>query len=161
MLQRFDAQITPELQTELAASGRNLHSLLTIASIVEREAVLPAERQVIASVFWNRVRVEQRLEADPTVQYALAQDPTSVAVFGAWKSPLTSQDLQIASPWNTYVADGLPPTPIASPGLESILATLRPAQTAFFFFVARGDGGHLFAETFAEHSDNVDRVRGQ
>ncbi|PZC47548.1 MAG: UPF0755 protein [Chloroflexi bacterium] len=161
MLQRFDAQFPPALQTELTVSGRDLHTLLIVASIVEREAVLPTERQVIASVFWNRIRVDQRLEADPTVQYALAQDPTSVAVFGAWKSLLTSQDLQIVSPWNTYVTDGLPPTPIASPGLESILATLRPAETTFFFFVARGDGGHLFADTFAEHSDNVDRVRGQ
>lgn len=160
MLQRFDQQFTPELRGELALAGVDLHTLLTLASIVEREAVLPDERSVIASVFWNRIREDQRLEADPTVQYALAQEPSSVAVFGPWKSPLTSDDLQFPSPWNTYVSDGLPPTPIASPGLDSILATLRPAQTSFFFFVARGDGGHLFAETFQEHSDNVDRVRG-
>ena len=161
MLQRFDAQIPPDLRAEIVLSGRGLHALLTIASIVEREAVIAEERSVIASVFWNRLDADLPLEADPTVQYALAQEPANVAVFGHWKSPLTADDLRIPSPWNTYVVGALPPTPIASPGLESILAALRPAQTSFFFFVARGDGGHLFAETFEEHSDNVDRVRAQ
>ena len=95
------------------------------------------------------------------MQYALAQDPDSVALYGHWKSPLTAEDLQVPSPWNTYASDEVPPTPIASPGIESILAALRPAETPYFFFVARGDGGHLFAETFEEHRDNVDRVRSQ
>ena len=161
MLQRFDDQFSPQLRAEIVTSGRSLHLTLTIASIVEREAALPLERAVIASVFWNRINVGQRLEADPTVQFALAQEPASVAVFGHWKSPLTADDLQIPSPWNTYARDGVPPTPIASPGLDTLLATIRPTQTNFFFFVARGDGGHLFAETFEEHNTNVDRVRGE
>ena len=161
MLHRFDEQLSTELRAEIAASGRSLHLLLTIASIVEREAVLPDERPVIASVFWNRIDIGLPLQADPTVQYALAQDPASVAVYGHWKSPLTTDDLTVSSAWNTYDSDRVPPTPIASPGLDSILAALRPAETAFFYFVASGDGGHLFAETFEQHSDNVDRVRSQ
>ena len=161
MLERFDERITAELREEIAASGRSLHLLLTIASIVEREAVLPDERPVIASVFWNRIDTGLPLQADPTVQYALAQDPASVALYGHWKSPLTTDDLTVPSPWNTYATDRVPPTPIASPGLDSILAALPPADTPFFYFVARGDGGHLFAETFEEHRDNVDRVRSQ
>lgn len=161
MLRQFDAQVTIDMRAEIAAAGRPLHLLLTIASIVEREAVLPAERAVIASVFWNRIDNDLPLQADPTVQYALAQDPDSVSLYGHWKSPLTAEDLQVPSPWNTYASDEVPPTPIASPGIESILAALRPAETPYFFFVARGDGGHLFAETFEEHRDNVDRVRSQ
>ena len=76
-------------------------------------------------------------------------------MYGHWKSPLTTDDLTVSSAWNTYDSDRVPPTPIASPGLDSILAALRPAETAFFYFVASGDGGHLFAETFEQHSDNV------
>lgn len=159
-LLRFDEQFSGPLRAELNASARSLHEILIVASIVEREAVIDAERTVIASVFWNRIDAGQRLEADPTVQYALAQEPASVAVFGYWKSPLSEEDLSVASRWNTYASDGIPPTPIASPGMASILAALRPVETSFFFFVARGDGGHLFAETFQEHQDNVDRVRG-
>jgi len=161
MLERFDAQVPADLRAEIITSGRALHLTLIVASIVERETALPDERSVVASVFWNRIDVGQRLEADPTVQYALAQEPANVAVFGHWKSPLTADDLETPSPWNTYATDGIPPTPIASPGLDTILATVRPVQTNFFFFVARGDGGHLFAETFEEHSDNVNRVQGQ
>ena len=160
MLERFDEQFPLALRAEIAGAEADLHAILTIASIVEREAAVPAERPVIASVFWNRLRLAMRLEADPTVQYALAQNRASRTVFGHWKSPLTEKDLQVPSPFNTYRAPALPPTPIASPGLDSILAALRPAQTDFLFFVARGDGGHLFAETFEEHSDNVHRVQG-
>ena len=159
MLERFDDQFPIALRAEMASQG-GLHAVLTVASIVEREAAIPAERPLIASVFWNRLRREMRLEADPTVQYALALNPAGRATFGYWKSPLTEEDLQVQSPFNTYLVPGLPPSPIASPGLASILAALRPAETGLFFFVARGDGGHLFAETFEEHVENVDRVQG-
>jgi UPF0755 protein len=160
MLLRFDDQLSPELRSEIASGGRSLHDLLTIASIVEREAILPRERPISASVFWNRVDAGMRLEADPTVQYAVAAAPASVASFGHWKSPLMEDDLNLASPYNTYLVEGIPPTPIASPGLDSILAALRPHDTPYFFFVASGDGGHLFAETFEEHQANVDSVQG-
>ena len=130
MLQRFDAQIPPDLRAEIVLSGRGLHALLTIASIVEREAVIAEERSVIASVFWNRLDADLPLEADPTVQYALAQEPANVAVFGHWKSPLTADDLRIPSPWNTYVVGALPPHAdrLARPRIHPRRAAPRPNQ---------------------------------
>jgi UPF0755 protein len=136
--------------------------VLTVASIVERETALEEERPIIASVFWNRLATGIPLEADPTVQYAIAQRPGSVSRFGYWKSSLSNADLEFVSAFNTYVFDGLPPTPIASPGVAAIDAALRPADTAYFFFVARrdGSGSHEFAETFEQHSANIERLLG-
>jgi len=106
-------------------------------------------------VFLRRLRLGMPLEADPTVQYALAQNPANVERYGFWKAPLTSQDLLVDSPYNTYRRRGLPPGPIASPGMDSILAVIRPADTNYLYFVAKGDGTHAFAETLAEHLRNV------
>jgi UPF0755 protein len=99
------------------------------------------------------------LQADPTVQYAVAASSDSVARHGYWKRALTVQDLALDSPYNTYTRTGLPPGPIASPGLESILAVIRPAKTDYVYFVARPDGSHAFATTFEEHERNVERYQ--
>jgi UPF0755 protein len=151
MLDTFEAKVAP-LLASASAEGRNPHELLTLASIVEREAVLPEERPLIASVYFNRLRVGQPLQADPTTQYALGYQPDQKTW---WKKGLTLDDLKFVDPggYNTYVNPGLPPGPIANPGLSSIQAVLQPAQMNYFYFVAscNGDGSHQFSMTFEEH----------
>lgn len=121
----------------------SLEEALTVASIVEREAVLKQERAVIAAVYLNRLKKRMPLQADPTVQYAVGQ----------WKKGLTRADLAVVSPYNTYRRQGLPPGPICSPGRESFLAVLKPADTRALYFVADARGGHVFSETNEEHSE--------
>ncbi|MDP9238277.1 MAG: endolytic transglycosylase MltG [Chloroflexota bacterium] len=159
MLQAFQDQVANKVQFE--GQDLTLDQAITLASIVEREAVNPAERPMIASVFLNRLRIGIPLQADPTVQYAVAQSAASVAQYGYWKTELTVDDLKIDSPYNTYVHPGLPPGPIASPGLASIEAVVRPASTNFLFFVAKNDGtgSHAFAETLEEHLRNVEKYQ--
>jgi UPF0755 protein len=155
MLDAFDKQVMAEVQPQLATTGLTLNQVITLASIVEREAVKPEERPLIASVFLNRMKVGVALQADPTVQFALANDPQNVAKYGYWKQELSLADLEVDSPYNTYKNADLPPGPIACPGLDSIRAVLRPARTNYFFFVAKDDGSHVFAETLEEHLRNV------
>jgi UPF0755 protein len=159
LLQTFQERFPPEWQEQAKAHGLTLHQAVTIASIVEREAQVPEERPIIASVYLNRVRAGMQLEADPTTQYALAQNPESVAQYGWWKRALTLDDLKVQSPYNTYVTPGIPPGPIASPGQASLRAVARPAETQYLFFVARPDGSHAFARTFEEHLANVNRYQ--
>ena len=159
LLEALSTRLTPELRAEAESQGLSVHDILILASIVEREAVLPEERSLIASVYLNRIAEGMPLQADPTVQYALTQRPGSVQEFGYWKRALSLDDLQFASTYNTYVQAGLPPGPIANPGIASITAVIRPAQTNFLFFVATGDGGHVFAETFEEHLANVEQYQ--
>lgn len=133
--------------------------VLTLASIVEREAQQAAERPLIAGVYLNRLAQGMPLQADPTVQYAVAsKDLGSAQAYGYWKRDLTLLDLQIDSPFNTYVRQGLPPAPICSPGEASVQAVLQPQQSDYLYFVATGDGSHLFAKTLAEHNQNVAKV---
>ena len=153
MLDRFGQIYGPQERQAAAAAGLSDHEVVTLASIVEREAQLDEERAVIASVYLNRLRQGMLLQADPTVQYAVSDG----AVEGWWKDALTLTDLQRDLPYNTYVHAGLPPGPIANPGAASIRAVLEPAETDFLFFVARGDGSHAFAETYEEHQQNVAR----
>ncbi|MCS6844698.1 MAG: endolytic transglycosylase MltG, partial [Caldilineales bacterium] len=156
----LEARVMP-LYWEAVAQGRTtmeLRDVLTLASIVEREAVVDEERPIIAGVFLNRLAQGMRLEADPTVQYALGYQPDTGRW---WKSPLAAADLQVDSPYNTYRYGGLPPGPIASPGLASIRAVLEPAQHDYLFFVAMPDssGRHVFSRTFEEHLEAVQRYR--
>jgi len=159
MLTAFAEKVVPEIQPGATAADLSLHEIITLASIVEREAVEPEERPLIASVFLNRLRVGFALQADPTVQYALGSDEKSVALYGYWKKELTTKDLEVDSPYNTYVSTGIPPGPIAAPGLDSVMAVVRPAQTNYLFFVAKDDGSHVFAETLEEHLRNVQRYQ--
>lgn len=137
----FRRQVEPEYRDARPRPNLTIHQVLTLASIVEREAVLPAEKPRIAAVYFNRMRLRMRLEADPTVQFAL----------GHWKKRLTLSDLKIASPYNTYTHYGLPPGPICSPGLDSIRGVLYPARTEAIYFVADAKGGHVFSNTIEEH----------
>ncbi len=159
MLGKMEQVLTPELRQEAAQQGLTVHQVLILASIVERETAVPEERPIIAQVFLKRLRLGMPLEADPTVQYALGQVPGNVERYGYWKSPLTVEDLRVPSPYNTYLVVGLPPGPIASPSLDSILAVIRPADTDYLFFVARPDGTHAFAKTWEEHLQNVRRYQ--
>lgn len=154
--QRYEDAIRPRLSS--APNGLSLLQVVTLASIIEREARVPAERPIIASVFLNRLRAGIPLQADPTIQYALGSDPASVSQYGYWKAELSLADLAVDSPYNTYANVGLPPGPIANPGLDSIKAVLEPAQTNYLFFVARPNGSHAFAETLEEHTRNVCEV---
>ncbi|HEY0584483.1 MAG TPA: endolytic transglycosylase MltG [Chloroflexota bacterium] len=137
------------------------YQVLTLASIVEREAKQASERSTIASVYLNRLAVSMPLQADPTVQYAIAtRDGASAVAYNYWKNELTVQDLQVDSPYNTYQVAGLPPGPICNPGEASIRAVLQPATTDYMYFVANTDGSgtHLFARTLDEHNANVRKV---
>jgi len=155
MLQAFLDNVPLGVREGAADVGLTFHEALTLASIIEREAQVPEERPIMAQVFLRRLALGIPLEADPTVQYAVSEDPASVAEFGYWKAGLTNGDLLLDSPYNTYQYLGLPPGPIANPGLDSIIAVMNPAETNYLYFVARPDGSHAFAETFEEHLRNV------
>jgi len=129
---------------ETPATASSLHEWVTLASIVEKEAAVAAERGRIAGVFHNRLERGMRLEADPTVEYGLQIQQTR-------DRPLTLEQVRTPSPYNTYLVPGLPPTPIASPGRASLQAAIAPEETEALFFVARYDGTHVFSRTLAEH----------
>lgn len=158
-LDNFAARVLP-VYNEAVTTGTTtltLYELLTLASIVEREAVVAAERPAIARVYLNRLAQGIKLEADPTVQYAMGYQ---AATGQWWKTPVFLEEYSgVDSPYNTYLYPGLPPGPIANPGLSSIRAVLAPDEHTYLYFVALPDGSgrHVFAETFAEHSENVQR----
>ena len=134
------------------AHGRPLESVVTLASLVERETPKPEERPLVAGAFENRLRRHMALQCDPTVIYALQGA-------GLYKGTLTGADLHYDSPYNTYVHPGLPPGPIGNPGEASLRAALSPAQTDYLYFVADTHGGHFFSATLEEHNRNVTRYR--
>jgi UPF0755 protein len=134
------------------ASGYPISSIVTLASLVERETPRREERPLVAGVFENRLRKDMMLQCDPTVIYALEQE-------GRYTGTLTGADLHVNSPYNTYEHTGLPPGPIGNPGEASLRAALQPAQTDFLYFVANTQGGHFFSATLAEHNKNVTKYR--
>lgn len=158
MIKTLDRRFTPELRAAAATHGLDTHQALTLAAVVEREAAREEERPIIAAVFYNRLEAGDRLGADPTVQFAAALDPKSVEKSGWWKKELTIDDLENPSKYNTRLFAGLPPGPIACPGLASIEAVANPAKTDYYYFVAnakKADGSHVFAVTFAQHERNI------
>jgi UPF0755 protein len=158
MLANMDSQVTPEMRAQSANQGLSFYQVVIVASVVEREAVIAEERPLIASVYLNRVQGNMFLGADPTVQYAMGFQPDTRQW---WKTPVTLEEYEnVISPYNTYLNRGLPPGPICSPGLASIKAVLEPADTDYIYFVARGDGYHVFAETSEEHERNVQMYQG-
>ena len=128
--------------------GESLGSIVTMASLVERETPKAEERPLVAGVFTNRLAKNMMLQCDPTVIYALQQE-------GKYNGTLTLKDLRMDSPYNTYENRGLPPGPIGNPGEVALGAAMHPADTTYLYFVANTQGGHFFASTLAEHNKNV------
>ena len=151
MLERFEAAWKPEWNERLQAMAISRHTAMTMASIVEKEARKPEERPIISAVYWNRVKIGMRLQADPTVQYALPSHVDRVLF----------KDLEVESKYNTYKYAGLPPGPIASPGEAAIIAAITPANVPYLYFVAHPDGHHEFRQTFAEHSRAIVMIKQQ
>lgn len=149
MLERFEAVWKPEWNQKLQELAISRHDAMTMAAIVEKEAKKPEERPIIAAVYWNRVKKGMKLQADPTVQYAL---PTHV-------DRVLFKDLEVESKYNTYKYAGLPPGPIASPGEASIVAAITPANVPYLYFVAAADGHHEFRTTFAEHEKAIASIK--
>jgi len=153
LLQSFSSSLTPELRSGLTSHGLTVFQAVTLASIIQREAVVPDEMPMIASAFYNRLGSNVRLQTDPTVQYALGYDATRGTW---WTNPLSLEDLKIDSPYNTYLHPGLPPGPISNPGLVALQAVADPAKSNYLYFQARCDksGLHNFAETLEQHNQN-------
>ena len=149
MLKEFKQRWTETFDEEARNLELTQHEVVTLASVIEKEAQVKSERPRIASVFHNRLNQKWRLQADPTVLYAL----------GNPKRLLTRADLSVDSPYNTYKHKGLPPGPIANPGIDSLIAALRPEKTDYFYFVAIGEGKHHFSKTLSEHNRMIRKIR--
>jgi len=147
MMSQFDSQFTPAMRQRAAELGLSVREVVILASLVEKEAQVAAERPVIAGVFMRRLKLEMPLQSCATIQYIL----------GYPKPELTVQDTELPSPYNTYQNMGLPPGPIASPGLAAIKAVLYPADTEFLYFFANKDGSHVFSRTYDEHLAAINR----
>ncbi len=147
LLSQFEDYYIAEILPAIESSGLNLKELITLASIVEKEAVLKEERSTIAGVFLERLEIGMALESCATVNYIL----------GEWKPRLSYEDISIDDPYNTYIYYGLPPSPINSPGKASITACLYPVDSEYLFFLAKGDGSHYFSETYEEHLEAAEK----
>jgi UPF0755 protein len=154
MVKTLDQKFTPAMRAQIARQRRSVYQVITLASIVEREAKVPSERPTIASVYMNRLHLHMILNADPTIQYAVGTPQD-------WWPVLTLEQLRVTSPYNTYIHAGLPPTPICNPGLASIRAAIKPANTNFLYFVAKGNGHHAFAQTYAQQQANIAKYQHQ
>jgi UPF0755 protein len=152
MLNRFQELALPVYQAQKGKTNFSLLQWVTLASIVEKEAVVAQERGLISGVFNNRLKMGMPLGSDPTVEYGLGIRQTK-------EQPLTFAQVDKPTPYNTYMNPGLPPTPIASPGVPCLKATLQPEATEYLFFVARYDGTHVFSKTNDEHLSAQDKIR--
>lgn len=149
MAEDFDTRLTPALRQQAAAKGLSIHDLITLASLVEKEARYDEDRPIIAQVFFKRLQMGMPLQSDTTLQYLMAGPKEDVSI----------EDTKIDSPYNTYQHEGLPPGPIASPGMKSILAVLNPANTDYLYFVADRQGHNHYSQTYDEHLAIVEQVR--
>ena len=149
MVQRYRAVFTDGKRNRAKELGFTEQQIITLASIVEKEAKVASERKLIAAVYYNRLKKGMKLQADPTAVYGTK----------AWITKVTRDDLRRRSPYNTYLHKGLPPGPIANPGEGAILAALYPENVDYLFFVAQGDGSHYFSKDFDAHEKAIDRYR--
>ncbi|MBR0596645.1 endolytic transglycosylase MltG [Sinanaerobacter chloroacetimidivorans] len=147
MLSQFDKIFTQEYYDRAKELGMSINEVITLASVIEREARVSEDRPIISSVFHNRLKIGMPLQSCATVQYIL----------GEQKPVLSIKDTQIESPYNTYLKQGLPPGPICSPGADSIKAALYPADTKYLYFLAKGDGSHAFSETYDQFLRDKDK----
>lgn len=154
LINKFEENLTNKIEKGFSKQGLSLYEGVTLASIVQKEAIVDKEKATIAGVFLNRIAAGMRLETDPTVQYALGYSEKQKTW---WKVPLSYDDLNVNSPYNTYQINGLPPTPICNPGIEALRAVANPEQHGYYYFRAACDnsGLHLFATTLDEHIQNA------
>ena len=149
MAKEFAEKFTPELQAKAQAIGLSTYEVIVLASLIEREVQLAKERPMVARVFLNRIKIEMPLQSCATIQYIL----------GYAKEELTIADTQLPSPYNTYLHQGMPPGPVANPGLSSIQAALNPAEGDWLYFVVDGKtGGHRFSRSLAEHEAAIQQI---
>jgi len=141
LIHEFRRNVTDSLERQISEKGWTLHQIITLASIIEGEAMVDSERAIVSAVYHNRLKSGILLQADPTIQYIIPDGPRR----------LLNKDLAIDSPYNTYRYIGLPPGPVNNPGIKSILAALNPAAVEYIFFVAKGDGTHIFSKTLNQH----------
>jgi UPF0755 protein len=149
MVVRYKAVFVDSYKKRAQEIGFSEHQIITLASIIEKEAKITSERKIIAAVYLNRLKKGMKLQADPTAVYGMK----------AWITKVTKQDLKRQSPYNTYLHKGLPPGPIANPGQGAILAALYPDKVDYLFFVAQGDGSHYFSKDFGEHEKAISRYK--
>jgi len=146
---KFFASLPDSFEIKANKLGLDFHEAITLASIIEEEAMKDEERPIIAAVYLNRLRRGMKLECDPTVIYAI----------GNLNRSLLRKDLTFPSPYNTYLNYGLPPGPISNPGRKSIDAAVNPSNDKYLFFVARGDGTHVFSLTYSQHLSAIGRIK--
>ena len=150
MVKEFDTQLTEDIRQKAKDKNMSIRDLVNLASLVEKEAVFPEERPVIAGVFLKRLQIQMPLQSDTTIQYIL----------GVQKKEISIADTKIDSPYNTYLYAELPPGPIASPSISTINAVLDPKQTNYLYFVADLEGHHHFTETYQDHLKEIERIHG-
>ena len=151
MVARFRQAVPNDIEVQAGQLGLDVHSVITLASMIEKEARLNSERPLVAAVFYNRLRRHMPLQSDPTAVYGAVDPPHKI----------TPLDLRRQSPYNTYLNAGLPPGPISNPGLATIMAALNPAHVDFLYFVAKNDGSHFFSRTLEEHSQAVRKYQAR
>jgi UPF0755 protein len=149
MVQRYKTVFVDSYRSRAKELGFTEQQIITLASIVEKEAKVLSERKLIAAVYYNRLKLGMKLQADPTAVYGTK----------AWITKITANDLKRKSPYNTYLHKGLPPGPIANPGEGAILAALYPEKVDYLFFVAQGDGSHYFSKDYSAHEKAVNRYK--
>ena len=154
MVQGFDKSFDADLRAAATAAGLTIREAVTMASLVEEEAQVPAERPMISAVYHNRLKIGMGLQCDATVIYAMQRA-------GTWNGNIRRVDLAMDSPYNTYRYRGLPPGPIANPGRASLEAAVKPASVPYLYYVSRNDGSHAFATTLDEHNRNVQQYQVQ
>lgn len=150
MVKEFDNQLTDNIRQKAKNKNMSIRDLVNLASLVEKEAVFPEERPIIAGVFLRRLQIQMPIQSDTTIQYIL----------GVQKKEITIADTKIDSPYNTYLYAELPPGPIASPSISTIEAVLEPKQTNYLYFVADLEGHHHFTETYQEHLKEIEKIHG-
>jgi len=149
MYEELNKRLTEDLKVRARELNFSMHQILTLASVIEKETGAAEERELISSVFHNRLRIAMPLQSDPTVIYGIP----------SFNGNLTKEHLGTSGPYNTYLNTGLPPTPICSPGIEAIRAALNPADTDYLYFVARGDGTHQFSNSYRQHVRAVNKFQ--
>lgn len=151
MVNKFWKEITPDIRLQAEKRGLTIHQLLTLASIIGKESMASSEKPLISAVFHNRIKIGMKLQSDPTAIYGLKEDVKTVL----------SKHLRLDTPYNTYRIKGLPPGPIANPGIDSIKAALNPAKVGYLYFVSKNDGTHYFSNDLASHTKAVAQYRSK